>query len=327
MLVAPRSSALVITAALALGCAVGEGGNGFSSGAVTFGNVSAEGGPGGSASGDDAEDESTGGGSATSQGTGGNDSGSDAGESPPADTVDCTPTDELCNGLDDDCDGTPDNGDPEAGQVCNTGNPGVCANGISSCQDGMLVCAPDTAASAESCNGLDDDCNGQIDDGVGGGAACNTGMAGVCADGQTSCAGGGEQCVPLTGAQAESCNGLDDDCNGQVDNGNPGGGGGCNTGLPGICGPGTQQCSGGNLICQQNQGAVGEVCGNGVDEDCNGQADNGCCAHDICVTGVVLTVGCDPCVAQICAVDSYCCNTAWDSYCVSEVGSVCGLVC
>ncbi|KAJ3308009.1 hypothetical protein HDU76_004189, partial [Blyttiomyces sp. JEL0837] len=51
------------------------------------------------------------------------------------------------------------------------------------------------------------------------------------------------------------------------------------------------------------------------------------CAHPICSTGVKLTSSCDPCAAQIIAQDSYCGSTQWDSQCVSEVGSICGITC
>lgn len=49
------------------------------------------------------------------------------------------------------------------------------------------------------------------------------------------------------------------------------------------------------------------------------------CAHSPCTTGGPLAVGCGSidCVTWICGVDSYCCDIAWDSVCVSEVGSVC----
>jgi hypothetical protein len=65
-------------------------------------------------------------------------------------------------------------------------------------------------------------------------------------------------------------------------------------------------------------GEVGSVCG----KSCTTQ-----CAHDECKTGTNLATGCDACVTQICAVDSYCCSTAWDRLCVNEVGSVCGKSC
>jgi hypothetical protein len=42
---------------------------------------------------------------------------------------------------------------------------------------------------------------------------------------------------------------------------------------------------------------------------------------------VALTSSCDTCVAQICAVDAWCCNNNWDSDCVGQVWSVCGLSC
>ncbi|KAJ3221962.1 Fungalysin/Thermolysin Extracellular metalloproteinase 5 [Chytriomyces hyalinus] len=51
------------------------------------------------------------------------------------------------------------------------------------------------------------------------------------------------------------------------------------------------------------------------------------CAHSICSTGIKLTSTCNSCAAQICAADSYCCNNSWDSTCVSEVASICGLAC
>jgi hypothetical protein len=320
---APRAPLLLVTIALALGCAVGDNDDGFSSGpALTFGNVS-------SASGTPADTSDTDDGDSDSATTAGTGNASADGNDGPVDTGSCTPSAELCNGLDDDCDGQIDNGNPESGQPCQTGNAGVCAAGVTTCEAGALACAPSMSASAEVCDGLDNDCNGQIDDGVGGGQACNTGMPGICADGQTSCANGSVECIPVTGPQAESCNGVDDDCNGQVDNGNPGGGGACNTGMPGICAAGTTQCSGGGLVCQQNQGAGNEVCGNGLDDNCNGQVDEGCntCAHDLCVTGVALTLGCHPCVNQVCAIDPFCCNTSWDGICVGEVTSICGIPC
>ncbi|KAJ3014343.1 UNVERIFIED_CONTAM: hypothetical protein HDU68_000334 [Siphonaria sp. JEL0065] len=53
----------------------------------------------------------------------------------------------------------------------------------------------------------------------------------------------------------------------------------------------------------------------------------GGCAHNKCVTGVALKNGCDACVSKIIAADSYCGSTSWDSTCVGEVKSVCGITC
>ncbi len=96
----------------------------------------------------------------------------------------------------------------------------------------------------------------------------------------------------------------------------------------GVCGAG-EDCN----TCPGDCGAC-VVCGDGVcdvTEDCNTCPGDcgacGACAHDKCATGVALTSGCDPCVTQICAVDSYCCTSSWDSVCVDEVLSVCGLSC
>ncbi len=47
------------------------------------------------------------------------------------------------------------------------------------------------------------------------------------------------------------------------------------------------------------------------------------CAHDVCDIGLALDAECDSCVAQICAFDSYCCNTQWDSICIGYVISIC----
>ena len=47
------------------------------------------------------------------------------------------------------------------------------------------------------------------------------------------------------------------------------------------------------------------------------------CSHSTCVTGVALVSGCNSCSSTVCADDSYCCTTQWDSYCVSEAKSWC----
>ena len=132
------------------------------------------------------------------------------------------PAAETCNGLDDDCDGTVDNGfDPGA----------ACESGVGACvRAGDRVCTADGAGTecgavsgaptAETCNGLDDDCDGFVDDGFDTGAGCTVGE-GLCArDGARVCAadGSGTVCDATPGAPAvEQCNGLDDDCDGTLD--------------------------------------------------------------------------------------------------------------
>ena len=51
------------------------------------------------------------------------------------------------------------------------------------------------------------------------------------------------------------------------------------------------------------------------------------CTHSTCQQGAKLVSGCDWCTSVICGLDPYCCNTAWDAQCVSEVASDCGQRC
>ena len=74
------------------------------------------------------------------------------------------PSPETCNGLDDDCDGAVDEGNPGGGGACNTGLLGVCAAGTQHCQSGALQCIQNVPAGTEICNGLDDDCDGAVDE-------------------------------------------------------------------------------------------------------------------------------------------------------------------
>ena len=51
------------------------------------------------------------------------------------------------------------------------------------------------------------------------------------------------------------------------------------------------------------------------------------CAHGVCFEGPPLDPTCSECVADVCAVDSYCCEFGWDSLCVQEAQDICGVVC
>jgi hypothetical protein len=185
------------------------------------------------------------------------------------------PTAEVCDGLDNNCNGQADEGNPGGGLPCNTGKKGVCAAGTTACQGGTIVCVQNVQPSAETCDGLDNDCDGVVDNGnPGGGVSCSTGKLGVCAAGTTACSNGSVVCNQNVQPSAEVCDGKDNNCDGNVDEGNPGGGLNCSTGKPGICAAGTTACSGGAVVCNQNNQPTAEIC-NGLDDDCNGVVDNG----------------------------------------------------
>ncbi|MBW2262842.1 MAG: hypothetical protein JRG91_12775 [Deltaproteobacteria bacterium] len=56
---------------------------------------------------------------------------------------------------------------PEAGDPCDTGLLGVCADGITECVDDLVVCTQILEPSEEICDNLDNDCDGEVDEGEG----------------------------------------------------------------------------------------------------------------------------------------------------------------
>ncbi len=149
--------------------------------------------------------------------------------------VDCFPitpaSAEVCDNLDNDCDGAVDQGDPGGGSACSTGQPGVCGGGTLHCANGMVSCMPNTAASAEVCDKIDNNCNGQIDEGSpGAGLACSCGPLAT-----TVCVAGSLYCQNCT--IEVTCNdGVDEDFNNGTDCADPDCAFGCALTTP--CGPG-----------------------------------------------------------------------------------------
>ncbi|MFO0755399.1 MAG: MopE-related protein [Byssovorax sp.] len=196
------------------------------------------------------------------------------------------PQAEICDGLDNNCDGTVDEGNPGAGQDCMSGLPGVCSPGVTNCAaGGVLQCVPDVSPGtlAETCNGSDDDCNGTVDDGFNVGSMCADGVGACRSEGTVSCdAMGGAVCSAVAGSpQPEICNGADDNCDGTVDEGFDLGGD-CTSGVGACQVAGVFVCNAmGAVVCGAKAGMPSaEVCGNAVDEDCDGALDNGCVDSD-----------------------------------------------
>ena len=144
---------------------------------------------------------------------------------------------------------------------CGT-DEGLCVSGTRRCDANVAYCEGIVRARPEICgSGEDEDCDGLVDE--------NPGSA-PCLSREVACAPAG----------TDDCNGQDDDCDGSVDEH-------AAAALPatcrapgapsddGICG-GTPVCRGGEVICegaalprQMPPGRNREVCGNGLDDDCN----------------------------------------------------------
>jgi len=207
-----------------------------------------------------------------------------------------TPISELCNGTDDDCDGTTDEGVLNACGRCGDLDVESCDLRDNDC-DGQVDegvrndCGGCGLEPDEFCDGLDNDCDGRIDEecqclesvrescytgpaGTKGVASCRAGYW-VCSEGRrASCIG---QILP----GQEQCNSVDDDCDGLVDEGQ--------TNACGECGAAPRE---------RCDGPVGDF-GNGLDDDCDGQIDETCdCSGRLqqpCYSGLPKHLGVGTC--------------------------------
>ena len=165
------------------------------------------------------------------------------------------PSNEVCNDIDDDCNGNVDDNTIDSGGACGS-NVGECTPGVFTCvSPGTIQCLGGTGPSPEVCDGLDNDCNGAIDDGdPGGGAMCGTDV-GTCKSGIEHCLDGTVQCIGSLGPVAELCDGLDNDCDGNADNLAT-----CPNGSQCVEGNCASPCGSGEFPCPGGQQCVAGFC-------------------------------------------------------------------
>jgi hypothetical protein len=224
-----------------------------------------------------------------------------------------------CDGRDNDCDGASD--EDFAPEACGLG---ACA-AMSACVNGVeAVCIPGAPVGDDSvCNGIDDDCDGETDESFLP-RSCGLGVCeafSACENGaETACEPGIPELLDDT-----TCNGIDEDCNGVEDEDFVGD----------VCGQGacavTAHCEAGQAVCEPNAPlAADDVSCNGVDDNCNGETDEGWTPSQSCGLGVCQAQGvCDPAVGEVCtpseaprALDDTC--DGLDDDCDGPIDEECG---
>ena len=208
---------------------------------------------------------------------------------------------EACNDIDDDCDGATDETFLTLGDACDGGDEDACDDGAFACNEAGdgVVCDDPEGFVTEACNNIDDDCDGFTDEDFEAlGTPCDGGDDDLCENGLLICNDDGLTlvCDEVISDLVETCNDIDDDCDGATDEDWPGKGAPCDGGDSDECENGVLECGDDedSLVCgAEVVSDIVESCATALDDDCDGETNEGCTPASVNVTfhSVVVPLG------------------------------------